>query len=174
MPYADNLRMLIDWFRQLWAESLGKLNSDGQHMGMTPVAAHGVTDQHSQMQLYLDGPDDKQITFFTPTGAEHLGQTVPMEFQDIPAIAPLVGHTIGELFSAEFQATRTTITRKGRPNRTISLRERDAFAIGEIIMLFEMETVAMAELMDIDPFDQPAVEESKVLTREYLAKFSSH
>ena len=174
MPYADNLRMLINWFRQLWAESLGKLNSEGQHMGMTPVAAHGVTDQHSQMQLYLDGPDDKQITFFTHTGAEHLGQTVPMEFQDIPAIAPLVGHTIGELFSAEFQATRTTITRKGRPNRTISLRERDAFAIGEIIMLFEMETVAMAELMDIDPFDQPAVEESKVLTREYLAKFSSH
>lgn len=174
MPYADNLRMLIDWFRQLWAESLGKLNSDGQHRGMTPVAAHGVTDQHSQLQLYLEGPDDKQITFFTHTGAEHLGQTVPMEFQDIPAIAPLVGHTVGELFSAEFQATRETITRKGRPNRTFSLRERDAFAIGEIIMLFEMETVAMAELMEIDPFDQPAVEESKVLTREYLAKFSSH
>ncbi len=173
MPYTDNLRMLIDWFRQLWAESLGKINSKGEHMGMTPVAAHGVTDQHSQMQLYLDGPDDKQITFFTQMGVEHLGQTVPMEFQDIPAIAPLVGHTIGELFSAEFQATRTTLTRKGRPNRTISLRERDAFAIGEIIMLFEMETVAVAELMDIDPFDQPAVEESKVLTREYLAKFSS-
>lgn len=173
MPYADNLRMLIDWFRQLWAESLGKINSEGQHMGMTPVAAHGVTDQHSQMQLYLDGPDDKQITFFTHTGVENLGQTVPMEFQDIPAIAPLVGHTIGELFSAEFKATRTTLTRKGRPNRTISLRERDAFAIGEIIMLFEMETVAVAELMEIDPFDQPAVEESKVLTREYLAKFSS-
>lgn len=173
MPYADNLRMLINWFRQLWAESLGKINSDGKHMGMTPVAAHGVTDQHSQMQLYLDGPDDKQITFFTHAGVEHLGQTVPMEFQDIPAIAPLVGHTIGELFSAEFKATRTTLTRKGRPNRTISLRERDAFAIGEIIMLFEMETVAVAELMDIDPFDQPAVEESKVLTREYLAKFSS-
>ena len=174
MPYADNLRMLIDWFRQLWAESLGKLNSDGQHMGMTPVAAHGVTDQHSQMQLYLDGPDDKQITFFTHTGNEHLGQTVPMEFQDIPAIAPLVGHTIGELFSAEFQATRTTLSRKGRPNRTISLRERDAFAIGEIIMLFEMETVAVAELMEIDPFDQPAVEESKVLTREYLANFNAN
>ena len=173
MPYADNLRMLIDWFRQLWAESLGKTDSQGKHMGMTPVAAHGVTDQHSQMQLYLDGPDDKQITFFTHAGVEDLGQTIPMEFQDIPAIAPLVGHTVGELFSAEFKATRTTLTRKGRPNRTISLRERDAFAIGEIIMLFEMETVAVAELMDIDPFDQPAVEESKVLTREYLANFNA-
>lgn len=173
MPYTDNLRMLIDWFRQLWAESLGKIDSDGNHQGMTPVAAHGVTDQHSQLQLYLEGPDDKQVTFFTQEGVEHLGQTVPMEFQDIPAIAPLVGHTIGELFSAEFQATRTTITRKGRPNRTISLHARDAYAIGEIIMLFEMETVAVAELMGIDPFDQPAVEESKVLTREYLAKFGS-
>lgn len=172
MPYADNLRMLIDWFRQLWAESLGKTDGNGQHKGMTPVAAHGVTDQHSQLQLYLDGPDDKQITFFSSSGAEHLGQTIPMEFQDISAIAPLAGHTIGELFSAEFQATRTTLSRKGRPNRTISLHERDAFAIGELIMLFEMETVVVAELMGIDPFDQPAVEESKVLTRQYLADFN--
>lgn len=173
MPYTDNLRTLIDWFRQLWAESLGKIDGHGQHKGMTPVAAHGVTDQHSQLQLYLEGPDDKQITFFTCSGSEHLGQTIPMEFADIAAISPLVGHTIGELFSAEFQATRTTLTRKGRPNRTISLHERDAFAIGELIMLFEVETVVVAELMGIDPFDQPAVEESKVLTRQYLAEFNA-
>jgi len=173
MPYADNLRRVIDWFRQLWAESLGKLDGSSHHKGMTPVAAHGVTDQHSQLQLYLDGPDDKQVTFFISSGSEHLGATIPMEFSDIPAISPLVGHTIGELFNAEFQATRTTLTRKGRPNRTISLHERDAYAIGELIMLFEMETVVVAELMGIDPFDQPAVEESKVLTRQYLAEFSS-
>ena len=170
MPYADNLRMLINWFRQLWAESLGKVDSADNHKGMTPVAAHGVTDQHSQLQLYLDGPDDKQITFFCSSGAQHLGHTIPSEFQDIPAIAPLAGHTTGELFTAEFQATRTTLSRKGRPNRTISLHERDAFAIGELIMLFEMETVVVAELMAIDPFDQPAVEESKVLTRQYLSE----
>ena len=174
MPYADNLRMLIDWFRQLWAESLGKIDSQGSHKGMTPVAAHGVTDQHSQLQLYLEGPDDKQITFFTSSGAQHQGHTVPVEFEDIPAIAPLVGHTTGELFTAEFQATRTTLSRKGRPNRTISLHEGDAYAIGELIMLFEMETVVVAELMAIDPFDQPAVEESKVLTRQYLAEFGSN
>jgi len=170
MPYADNLRMLIDWFRQLWAESLGKIDSQGKHKGMTPVAAHGVTDQHSQLQLYLEGPDDKQITFFTSSDVGQLGHTVPKEYQDIPAIAPLVGHTTGELFSAEFQATRTTLSRKGRPNRTVSLHERDPYAIGELIMLFEMETVVVAELMGIDPFDQPAVEESKVLTRQYLAE----
>ena len=173
MPYADNLRMLINWFRQLWAESLGKLDGNNRHKGMTPVAAHGVTDQHSQLQLYLDGPDDKQITFFASSGSEHLGTTVPLEFADIHAISPLVGHTIGELFNAEFQATRTTLSRKGRPNRTISLHERDAYAVGELIMLFEMETVVVAELMGIDPFDQPAVEESKVLTRQYLAEFNA-
>lgn len=173
MPYADNLRMLINWFRQLWAESLGKIDSAGQHKGLTPVAAHGVTDQHSQLQLYLDGPDDKQITFFASSGAQHLGHTITAEFQDIPAIAPLAGHTTGELFNAEFQATRTTLTRRGRPNRTISLHEGDAFAIGELIMLFEMETVVVAELMTIDPFDQPAVEESKVLTRQYLSESSA-
>lgn len=170
MPYADNLRKLIDWFRQLWAESLGKVDNDGTHKGMTPVAAHGVTDQHSQLQLYLDGPDDKQITFFSSIGSRHLGHTIPSEFQDIAAIAPLAGHTTGELFNAEFQATRTTLTRKGRPNRSISLHERDAFAIGELIMMFEMETVVVAELLGVDPFDQPAVEESKVLTREYLSE----
>jgi glucose-6-phosphate isomerase len=174
MPYADNLRMLIDWFRQLWAESLGKIDSQGINKGMTPVAAHGVTDQHSQLQLYLEGPDDKQITFFASSGAESQGHTVPMEFQDIPAIEPLVGHTTGELFTAEFQATRTTLSRKGRPNRTVSLHERDAYALGELIMLFEMETVVVAELMGIDPFDQPAVEESKILTRQYLAEFGKN
>lgn len=172
MPYSDNLRMLIDWFRQLWAESLGKEDASGNAKGMTPVAAHGVTDQHSQLQLYLDGPDDKQITFFASAGAHHLGQRIISEYKNIPAIEPLAGHTIGELFSAEFQATRTTITRKGRPNRTITLHDRDAFAIGELIMLFEMETVVVAELMGIDAFDQPAVEESKVLTRQYLAEFN--
>ncbi|MEJ2178928.1 MAG: glucose-6-phosphate isomerase, partial [Gammaproteobacteria bacterium] len=139
-----------------------------------PVAAHGVTDQHSQLQLYLEGPDDKQITFFASSGAESQGHTVPMEFQDIPAIEPLVGHTTGELFTAEFQATRTTLSRKGRPNRTVSLHERDAYALGELIMLFEMETVVVAELMGIDPFDQPAVEESKILTRQYLAEFGKN
>lgn len=174
MPYTDNLRMLIDWFRQLWAESLGKIDNQGSHKGMTPVAAHGVTDQHSQLQLYLEGPDDKQITFFASSDAKNLGHTVPVEFQDIPAIAPLVGHTTGELFTAEFQATRTTLSRNGRPNRTVSLHERDAYATGELIMLFEMETVVVAELMGIDPFDQPAVEESKVLTRQYLAEFGSN
>jgi len=173
MPYADNLRFVVNWFRQLWAESLGKIDADGNHKGLTPTEAHGVTDQHSQLQLLLEGPDDKLITFITDPGFRFQGRRVPMQFKDIPAIAPLAGHTIGELFLSELKATRTTLSRRGRPNRTLALLERDAYAIGEMIILLEMETVVVAELMGIDAFDQPAVEESKVLTRQYLSELTS-
>lgn len=168
MPYADNLRFIVNWFRQLWAESLGKIDANGKHKGLTPTEAHGVTDQHSQLQLLLEGPDDKLITFITDPGFRFMGRRVPMRFQHIPAVKPLAGHTIGELFLSELKATRTTLSRRGRANRTLALLERDAYAIGELIILLEMETVVVAELMGIDAFDQPAVEESKVLTREYL------
>jgi glucose-6-phosphate isomerase len=169
MPYADNLRLVVNWYRQLWAESLGKIDADGNHRGMTPMETHGVTDQHSQLQLMLDGPDDKQVTFIANPGVRHEGRRVPMRFQELPAVAPLAGHTLGELFISELKATRETLSRRGRPNRTFGLHDRDAYAIGELIMLLEMETVVVAELMGINAFDQPAVEESKVLTREYLA-----
>jgi len=173
MPYADNLRFVVNWFRQLWAESLGKIDAEGNHQGLTPTEAHGVTDQHSQLQLLLEGPDDKLVTFITDPGFRFQGRRVPMRFKNIPAIAPLAGHTIGELFLSELKATRTTLSRRGRPNRTFALLGRDAYALGELIILLEMETVVVAELMGIDPFDQPAVEESKVLTREYLSELRS-
>jgi len=173
MPYADNLRFVVNWFRQLWAESLGKIDAQGVNRGLTPTEAHGVTDQHSQLQLLLEGPDDKLVTFLSNPGFRFMGRRIPMRFQDIPAIKPLAGHTIGELFVAELKATRTTLSRRGRPNRTLALLDRDAYALGELIILLEMETVVVAELLGIDPFDQPAVEESKILTREYLAEISS-
>lgn len=173
MPYADNLRFVVNWFRQLWAESLGKIDAQGRNRGLTPTEAHGVTDQHSQLQLLLEGPDDKLVTFLSNPGFRFMGRRVPMRFQDIPAVKPLAGHTIGELFVSELKATRTTLSRRGRPNRTLALLDRDAFALGELIILVEMETVVVAELMGVDAFDQPAVEESKVLTREYLAELSS-
>ncbi|MEK6748069.1 MAG: hypothetical protein AABY83_02525 [Pseudomonadota bacterium] len=169
MPYADNMRFIVNWFRQLWAESLGKIDAQGRHRGLTPTEAHGVTDQHSQLQLLLEGPDDKLVTFLSNPSFRYLGLRIPMRFQDIPAIKALAGHTIGELFVSELKATRTTLTRRGRPNRTLTLLDHDAYAIGELIVLLEMETVVVAELMGVDPFDQPAVEESKTLTREYLA-----
>ena len=168
--YADRLRPISPWFRQLWAESLGKRDSQGRAQGLTPIVAYGVTDQHSQLQLYLQGPDDKQFTFLVDPSLRGKGASVPDRFSAIPAIAPLVGHTTGDLFMAEFDATRETLTRHGRPNRTLNLAMNDAYSIGELIMLLEMETVVVAELLDIDPFDQPAVEEAKLLAREYLTK----
>ena len=173
LPYADNLQAVMNWLRQLWAQSLGNINNDGANKGMTPINSQGVRDQHSQLQLYLHGPDDKQTTFFTKAGGHHLGARIPMNFQQIPAIAPLAGHTLGELFSAEFRATRTRLSRQGRPNRTISLRDNDAFAIGELIVLMEMETIVIAELMGLSTLERPSTEESKTLTHEYLADFAS-
>ncbi|MEK7304442.1 MAG: glucose-6-phosphate isomerase [Pseudomonadota bacterium] len=170
MPYADRLRPLGLWYRQLWAESLGKHDQNGRACGLTPALAMGVTDQHSQLQLYLDGPDDKQFSLLADPNLGTLGGRVPERFSGLPATAPLVGHTTGELLLAEFRATRETLTRHKRPNRTILLDTRNPATIGALILLLELETVVVARLLNIDPFDQPAVEESKVLAREYLKR----
>jgi glucose-6-phosphate isomerase len=172
MAYADRLRAATHWYRQLWGESLGKRDAQGRAQGLTPVEANGVTDQHSQLQLYLDGPDDKQFTFLVDPALRTQGARIPDRFRAIPAIAALVGHATGELFLAEFDATRETLTRHGRPNRTLGLAPDNAVALGELIMLLEMETVVVAELLGVNPFDQPAVEEGKILAREYLTKSS--
>lgn len=170
MPYADRLHPLGLWYRQLLGESLGKRDSSGRARGLTPALAMGVTDQHSQLQLYLDGPDDKQYTLLADPGFGAQGARVPQRFTDLPATAPLAGHTTGELLLAEFRATRETLTRHGRPNRVIRIDTRDPAAIGALILLLELETVVIAQLLGIDPFDQPAVEEGKVLAREYLKR----
>ena len=171
MTYCDRLRPVLRWLRQLWAESLGKRNSKGRACGLTPVEAYGVTDQHSQLQLYLAGPDDKQFTFFTDPALHRNGIRIPERFTDIPEIGALAGHTMGELFAAELEATRLTLTRRGRPNRVLRLASDNPEAIGELILLLEVETVVVAELFGVDPFDQPAVEEGKVLARDYLKKY---
>lgn len=168
MPYVDRLRPLGLWYRQLWAESLGKRDRSGHAHGLTPALAMGVTDQHSQLQLYLDGPDDKQYTLLADPKLGPQGARVPARHTGLPATAPLAGHTTGELLLAEFHATRETLTRHQRPNRTILLDTRDPAAIGALILLLELETVVVAQLLGVDPFDQPAVEESKVLARQYL------
>jgi glucose-6-phosphate isomerase len=156
MAYCDRLRPVLRWLRQLWAESLGKHDRDGRARGLTPIEAYGVTDQHSQLQLYLAGPDDKQFTFFTSPALHRSGIRIPERFSDIPEIGALAGHTL---------------TRHGRPNRAIRLAPDNPEAIGELILLLETETVVVAELLGVDPFDQPAVEEGKVLARECIKKF---
>lgn len=168
MPYADRLRPLGLWYGQLWAESLGKHDPQGRARGLTPALAMGATDQHSQLQLYLDGPDDKQYTLLADPLLGTGGLRVPQRYAGLPATAPLAGHTTGELLLAEFRATRETLTRHARPNRTFQLDTRNPAAIGALILLLELETVVVARLLNIDPFDQPAVEESKMLARQYL------
>lgn len=167
--YADRLLPVTRWFAQLWGESLGKRDASGTHRGLTPLAARGATDQHSQLQLYLDGPDDKQFTFIVNPALKHQGARVPASASKYDAVKPLAGHTLGEMFYAEFEATRAMLARRARPARTFSL-PFEAHALGELIVLLETETVVVAELLGIDPFDQPAVEDGKKLAWEYLKK----
>jgi glucose-6-phosphate isomerase len=169
MPYTDRLREFAEWYRQLWAESLGKqVDRQGRtvHLGPTPVGAVGATDQHSQAQLFMEGPFDKAITFVT---VEDLGVDVeiprPSSGQSLPSdLNYLPGHTLGELLRAEYEATSTALTRKGRMNCTLRLPDLTAATMGEAIMFFQLATGYAGAWYGIDPFDQPGVELGKRLT----------
>ncbi|MBR5948460.1 MAG: glucose-6-phosphate isomerase [Clostridia bacterium] len=172
MPYADSLKYIADWYAQLWAESIGKKKLEGGELlrfGQTPIKSLGVTDQHSQVQLYTDGPFDKTITFI---GVEKFRTTVeiPHVFDDIPAVAFLSGHTLNELINAERVATEHAVTVSGHMNKTIMLPEVNEFTLGQLLMLFELQTAYAGELLGIDAFDQPGVEEGKNATYALLGK----
>ncbi len=160
MAYADRLAPFTMWFRQLWAESLGK---DGK--GTLPVPAVGAVDQHSQLQLYLDGPDDKLFTVMTVDTAGR-GRTPPLIGDE--RLDWLAGRSMGDLLDAEARATVETLAQRGRPVRQLSLERLDETALGALMMHFMLETVLAAHLLGVDPFNQPAVEQGKALAREYL------
>jgi glucose-6-phosphate isomerase len=164
MPYVDRLAAFGLWFRQLWAESLGK---DGK--GTTPVRAVGAIDQHSQLQLYLAGPADKMFTLVTLDMAGE-GERMPPDLAGDPALGYLAGRRMGDLLDAEQRATAATLIRNGRPTRLIHLARLDERSLGALLMHFMLETIAAAELMGVNAFDQPAVEEGKVLARQYLSE----
>jgi glucose-6-phosphate isomerase len=161
--YADRLKMFGPWWRQLWAESLGK---DGK--GTTPVAALGPVDQHSQLQLFLDGPDDALYTILS-TDTAGMGPEIPASRADALGLSYLGGKTMGDLVAAEARATAETLAKRGRPVRRIRAPKLDERSLGSLMMHFMLETILMGRLMGVDPFDQPAVEEGKVLARKYLA-----
>jgi len=164
MPYCHALRGLADWYCQLWAESLGKrdgLREAGVFVGPTPVASVGVTDQHSVMQLYQDGPFDKVVTFIEV--AEQ--QARPICAGEIePDLGYLAGHSFGELLAAELAATRAAMCDKHRPNCTIRIPRLDAAALGELFVFFQWAVTYSGCLFDVNPFDQPAVELGKRYT----------
>lgn len=167
MPYADALREFSAWFVQLWAESLGKKRSDGQSVGPTPMAALGTTDQHSQVQLFMEGPRDKTVSFIS-VGDLGVDITIPKLHADIPELAYLGGHSLKELLDAERLATASALARRGRPNMTIEIDRIDAWHLGGLIMLLECATVYAAGLYGIDPLNQPGVELGKQLTYALL------
>ncbi|NJD09022.1 MAG: glucose-6-phosphate isomerase, partial [Gemmatimonadetes bacterium] len=154
-----------DWFRQLWAESLGKrqrLDGGEAFTGPTPVKALGATDQHSQVQLYIEGPFDKTVTFLA--GDHDPDLAIPMAYPDSPELGYLGGRSLGELLDAERNATAAALAASGRMNMSITLRRIDAHAIGELIMLLQIATVYAGGLYGVDPLDQPGVELGKRLT----------
>jgi len=159
--YSDQLYFMADWYRQLWAESLGKRRStDGRivSVGPTPIKALGVTDQHSQVQLYKEGPDDKVYTFLA---VEKFDTTVPIPASDLDAVSYLGGHSLNELLAAEELATEIALWKAGRPVTRITFPTVSAENAGEYYHLLEVQTVAAGGLFGIDPLDQPGVEEGK-------------
>jgi glucose-6-phosphate isomerase len=162
MAYADRLERFTRWYVQLWAESLGK---DGK--GTTPLAALGPVDQHSQLQLFIDGPRDKLFTLLTvsPLGR---GPQIAADLARLAGEPEFSGKAIGDLVAAEGRATAETLARNGCPVRTIELDRLDERHVGELLMHFMLETIIAAHLLGVDPFDQPAVEEGKMLAKKYL------
>jgi glucose-6-phosphate isomerase len=163
MTYADRLERFARWYVQLWAESLGK---DGK--GTTPLAALGPVDQHSQLQLFMAGPRDKLFTVITVGGGDR-GPRMDAELAKLAGEPGLAGKTIGDLVAAQGRATAETLAKNGCPVRTLHLDKLDEASLGELLMHFMLETIIAAHLFGVDPFDQPAVEEGKVLAKKYLA-----
>lgn len=157
MPYADGLRSTALWFQQLWAESLGK---DGR--GPTPLASVGATDQHSLLQLFMEGPRDKVVLFVEVAREEDV--EIPGRHPEMTEFAYLGGHALGELLDAERSATAEALRREGRPNLTLSLPGLSPHALGQLLMLLEIATVYAGALYGVDPLDQPGVELGKRLT----------
>jgi glucose-6-phosphate isomerase len=163
MAYADRLEKFAKWYVQLWAESLGK---DGR--GTTPLAALGPVDQHSQLQLFIAGPRDKLFTIIT-TGVAGKGPQIAPDLAQRAGEPDFAGKRIGDLVAAQGRATAETLAKNGCPVRSLHLETIDERSLGELLMHFMLETIIAAHLLGVDAFDQPAVEEGKVLAKQYLA-----
>jgi len=164
MPYTDRLGRLAHWYAQLWAESLGK---NGK--GTSPIAALGPLDQHSQLQLFMDGPRHHLITIIRLDTTQS-GPHIDPEMAKIAGQDFLIGRTVGDIVNAQANALPKALAKAGRPVRTIDLHRLDERTIGALFMHFMLETIISGRILGIDPFDQPAVELAKVLTRDYLAQ----
>lgn len=169
MPYSEALESCTEWYAQLWAESLGKQHTiDGKQIyaGSTPIRAMGATDQHSQLQLYLEGPRDKVVTFFTTSDTAPVA--LPMTYPQHPDFLGLHSREVGELLNIEYRATEQALRRKGIPSMTVQLPHLNESTLGQLFYFAEMETVVTGELYNINPFNQPAVESIKKYIKALL------
>lgn len=172
MPYSTRLSAVADWYVQLWAESLGKAQTlDGKtvNVGPTPLKAVGATDQHSQVQLYNEGPFDKVFTFIE-VAAPDKQTLIPNSLPAVEPLAYLAGQSFHKLLSAEFEATRAALTRNQRPNVTVTLPQIDSYYFAQLLTLFEVQTALAGALLNIDPFDQPGVELAKQYTYALMGR----
>ena len=172
MPYVHALKDLADWYRQIWAESLGKkvaLDGSIVHVGPTPIKALGATDQHSQIQLYVEGPFDKVITFLAVDRYRN-ALTFPPAYEDLGSLGYLGGHSMSELIQAERMATEFALTEAQRPNITITLPEVNPFTVGQLLYMLEVQTVFSGGLYGINPLDQPGVEAGKQATYALMGR----
>jgi glucose-6-phosphate isomerase len=164
MPYADRLAKFAEWYVQLWAESLGKKGE-----GTTPVPALGPVDQHSQLQLFMDGPREIAVTLVR-VASKGTGPTIDPGLAKMAGVSFMGGKTIGDVLDAQAHAIEEALVKAGRPVRTFDLDILDERTAGALLMHFMLETILAGRLLGIDPFDQPAVELAKALTKERLAK----
>jgi glucose-6-phosphate isomerase len=171
MPYSSKLRDFCFWFVQLWAESLGKkVNTKGEQVftGLTPIPAYGATDQHSQMQLFMEGPMDKCLLLLEVDNFScdfKLNSTL-----DYPSFNKLSKHNLSSLMKAELYGTIRALKENGRPHIHFKINENSAEAMGKLIIFFESLTALMGHYLDVNPFDQPGVELGKVYAYEKLAE----
>jgi len=171
MPYSDGLYPAADWFRQLWAESLGKATTTAgktTHVGQTPITALGTTDQHSQVQLYMEGPADKAFLFLETSWSHEA--ILPDDVPKSPTFDYLTGKSLNQLILAEKKATELALTKAKRPNASIILPNTSAFALGQFFLMWETAAVLAGGLLNVNPLNQPGVELGKQLTYALMGR----
>lgn len=169
LPYSSRLKDFSFWFTQLWAESLGKKQDrSGKvvHQGLTPIPAYGATDQHSQMQLFMEGPFDKLILLLEVEKFSH-DYALKNQFQT-SSLKKLAGHSLAQLMKAELEGTLKALKEGQRPLIKLSMAENNPYHMGALIILFECLTALVGEIMNIDAFNQPGVEAGKIYAFEFL------
>ncbi len=169
MPYSDPLRDFAAWFVQLWAESLGKHRADGRSVGSTPMPALGATDQHSQVQSFMEGPANKVVAFIA---VEDHGTDIvmPSAFQHVTELGYLGGHSLGELLNIEQRATAGALANRGRSNLTIRIERVDAWHVGGLMMMLELATAYAGQMYGVNAFNQPGVELGKQFAYALLGR----